>query len=156
MNHLDLFSGIGGFALATQLAGLPIVNRYYSDIEEYANRVYQKNFPAAIGLGDITKIDGKKLREKHGQEPWLITGGFPCQDISTAGAMRGLNSDRSGLWFHYWRLIDELRPQAAVIENVSALCSNGLDRVLISLADIGYDAEWSTISAAEVGAPHLR
>lgn len=155
MNHLDLFSGIGGFALAAQLAGIHFENTYYSDIEDYANKVYQKNFPAAIPLGDIRTIDGKALKEKH-KGPWIITGGFPCQNISCAGQREGLSGSRSGLWWEYRRLIDELEPQFIIAENVSALCRSGLERVLFSLAEIGYDAEWETISAASVGAPHLR
>lgn len=151
MNHLDLFSGIGGFAL-----GMPTVNRrFYSEIDEYACKVYQKRFPDAIPLGDIRTIDGERLqREYSGQ--WIITGGFPCQDISVAGKGAGLDGERSGLWFEMHRLIREIRPRIMVAENVSALTVRGLDTVLGSLAEIGYDAEWTCIRASDVGAPHRR
>lgn len=138
--------------MALELAGVPITGHYFSDIEPYANQIYQKNYPEAVGLGDIHNIDGKSLPKGS----WIITGGFPCQDISTAGRRAGIGGSRSGLWWEMHRLIDELRPQAVLVENVSALASSGLERVLFSLADIGYDAEWQTISAAAVGAPHLR
>lgn len=154
-NYLDLFSGIGGFALAARRAGLNIGNHYNSDIEEYANRVYAKNFPTSIQLGDVRNIDGRRLRAKHGGR-WIVTGGFPCQDISTAGKRAGIDGDRSNLWYEMHRIIGELRPDYVVAENVPALCYRGLDQVLRSLADIGFDAEWQVVSAASVGAPHLR
>lgn len=155
INHLDLFSGIGGFALAARQAGYEIDGHYYSDIDGYANKVYDKNFRGTIALGDITSIDATSLRRKH-SGPWMVTGGFPCQDISVAGRRRGINGDRSGLWFEMHRIIAELRPELVVAENVPALCYRGLDQVLRSLADIGFDAEWQVVSAASAGAPHLR
>ena len=79
-----------------------------------------------------------------------------CQDISFAGKGAGLEGSRSGLWFEYRRLIDELRPRYAIMENVGALVVRGLDRVLGSLAEIGYDAEWQDIRASDMGAPHRR
>lgn len=90
-------------------------------------------------------------------------GGFPCQDISWAGKGRGIDYDlseqegtRSGLWWEMWRVIRDLRPRYVIAENVPALTHRGLDIVLGSLAEIGYDAEWQTVSAASVGAPHIR
>jgi DNA (cytosine-5)-methyltransferase 1 len=154
-NYLDLFSGIGGFSLAARWAGLDIANHYHSDISEFGNKVYRRHFPGAISLGDIRGIDGRQLK-KDSKEPWIICGGFPCQDISTAGSQRGITGSRSGLWWEMHRIIDELRPEAVLIENVSALRNKGLERVLFSLASIGFDAEWETVSAAEAGAPHLR
>jgi DNA (cytosine-5)-methyltransferase 1 len=151
-NYLDLFSGIGGFALGAYWAGLRFNNHYYSEVDNYAILVYQQRVPDAIGLGDITKIDGSKLP----QGEWIIAGGFPCQDISVAGKGAGLAGSRSGLWFEYARLIGELRPKYAIMENVGALSFRGLDAVLGSLAEIGYDAEWQDIRASDVGAPHRR
>lgn len=151
MNHLDLFSGIGGFALGMP----PVDRRFYSEIDDYACKVYQKRFPYAIPLGDIRNIDGERLKREYiGQ--WIITGGFPCQDISVAGKGEGLSGERSGLWFEMHRLIREIRPRIVVAENVSALTVRGLDAVLGSLAEIGYDAEWTCIRASDVGAPHRR
>ncbi len=137
-----------------QLAGIPINHHYFSDIEVHANKIYQQNFPQAKPLGDIRTINGKELRKLPGS--WIITGGFPCQDISTAGQQAGIGGSRSGLWWEMHRIIDELRPEAILVENVPALSSAGLERVLLSLARSGYDAEWQTISGAAVGAPHLR
>lgn len=151
MNHLDLFAGIGGFAIGMP----PMQRRFFSEIDEYACRVYRKRFPDAVALGDIRTIDGERLqREYSGQ--WVITGGFPCQDISVAGKGAGLSGERSGLWFEMHRLIREIRPRVVVAENVSALTVRGLDAVLGSLAEIGYDAEWTCIRASDVGAPHRR
>lgn len=152
MNYLDLFSGIGGFALGARWAGMEFERHYNSDIDDYANRVYAKHFPGAIQLGDITKIKAEDLPDGE----WIITGGFPCQDISIAGKGAGLDGQRSGLWFEYWRLIRDIRPQFAIMENVGALTFRGLDRVLGSLAEIGYNAEWQDIRAEDVGAPHKR
>ena len=149
---LDLFSGIGGFHLGAQWAGLHFDGYYYSEVDPYAIKVYAKRFPSAIGLGDIAKIDGHALPKGD----WIIAGGFPCQDISVAGKGAGLAGERSGLWFEYARLIGELRPRYAIMENVGALTFRGLDRVLGSLAEIGYDAEWQDIRASDVGAPHRR
>src|ERR1019366_5237945 len=83
-------------------------------------------------------------------------GGFPCQDISTAGKGIGITGPRSGLWFEYARIVRELRPRVVVVENVSALISRGLDRVLGELSSCGYDAVWFPLRAADVGAPHRR
>lgn len=152
---LDLFSGIGGFALAARMAGVPIRNHFHSDIEPYANRVYAARFPDADQLGDVRKIDGRKLREENPGD-WLVCGGFPCQDVSTAGKRKGLAGARSGLWYEMHRIIDELQPKYVLGENVAQLCFQGLDRVVLSLSEIGYDAEWQVISARAVGAPHLR
>jgi DNA (cytosine-5)-methyltransferase 1 len=153
MTHfLDLFSGIGGFALGAYWAGLRFDNHYYSEVDKYAIRVYQQRFPDAIGLGDICKISGRGLPAGD----WIISGGFPCQDISVAGKGAGLAGARSGLWFEMLRLIGDLRPRYTIVENVGALLVRGIDTVLGTLAEIGYDAEWQIISAASVGAPHRR
>jgi DNA (cytosine-5)-methyltransferase 1 len=149
---LDLFSGIGGFALGAYWAGLRFDGHYFSEVDNYAIRVYQQRFPDAIGLGDIRKIRGQDLPKGD----WITCGGFPCQDISVAGKGVGLAGERSGLWFEYARLIGEIQPQYAIMENVGALSFRGLDAVLGSLAEIGYDAEWCDIRASDIGAPHRR
>lgn len=86
----------------------------------------------------------------------LVCGGFPCQDISLAGFGAGLDGNRSGLWFEMERIIRESRPRYVVIENVAALLHRGMDRVLAGLAGLGFDAEWSIVSACSLGAPHMR
>jgi len=153
INYLDLFSGIGGFALGAYWAGFKCDKHYYSEIEKYPAELYQLRFPDSIALGDITKIDFEKIKDGN---DWIITGGFPCQDISVAGKGAGIEGSRSGLWFEYWRAIRILRPRFAIIENVGAITIRGLDRVLSSLAEIGYDAEWQDIRAEDMGAPHRR
>ena len=155
MNFIDLFSGIGGFALGVEWSNLPIEKHFYSEVDEYANRVYRKNFPKSIPLGDIRKIDFSRLKAEH-PDQWFISGGFPCQDISIAGKGKGIDGERSNLWYHYWQAIGILQPDFAIIENVSAFTFRGLDRVLANLAEIGYDAEWQNIRASDLGAPHKR
>jgi DNA (cytosine-5)-methyltransferase 1 len=152
MNYLDLFHGIGGFALGAHMAGMKFNNHYCSDIEPYAQELYKLRFPDSIQLGDIAKIDTSQLPGGD----WIISGGFPCQDISIAGKGAGIHGKRSGLWFEYWRIINDLRPRFAIMENVGGLVRNGLREVLGSLAEIGYDAEWLHISAKDVGLPHGR
>ena len=179
MNYIDLFSGIGGFALGAYWAGMHFEKHYFSEVDPFAVELYQKRFPDAIPLGDIKEIDcakladtdeqglegrdGEELRECPGKRAigsgdthWLITGGFPCTDISVAGKGAGIRGKQSGLWFEYWRIIRDLRPRFAIMENVGALTFRGLDTVLGSLAEIGYDAEWQDIRAEDVGAPHRR
>lgn len=114
--------------------------------------MYAQRFPDSIQLGDITKIDAQDLPAGE----WILSGGFPCQDISIAGKGAGIHGERSGLWFEYWRLIRDLRPRFAIMENVGMLIHRGLREVLGSLAEIGYDAEWQDIRASDVGAPHRR
>ena len=149
---LDLFAGLGGFALGAFRAGLRFDAHYYSEVDDYASSIYAARFPDAIPLGDIRGIHGADLPRGS----WIFCGGFPCQDISGSGKGAGLDGGRSGLWFQYARLIGEVRPDFAVVENVGLLASRGLDRVLGSLAEVGYDAEWQDIRASDVGAPHRR
>ena len=179
MNYIDLFSGIGGFACGAYWAGMKFDKHYFSEVDPYCVELYQKRFPDAIPLGDIKEIDcekladadgarlerrdGEGLQERSYERPvrpsdtsWCITGGFPCQDISVAGKGEGISGRRSGLWSEYWRIIREIRPRFAIIENVGALVNRGLDTVLSNLAEIGYDAEWQDIRAEDVGAPHRR
>jgi len=86
----------------------------------------------------------------------IVYGGFPCQDISVAGNRKGLAGERSGLFFEIVRLVRELRPRLLFLENVPAITVRGLDRVLLELTALGYDSRWTIVSAAEVGAPHIR
>ena len=153
MQVLGLFSGIGGFELGFRRAGFTIAG--VCEIEPYAQRVLAKHFPEAKLYTDVKELTGERLRQ-DGINPYVVTGGFPCQDISLAGKGAGLNGDRSGLWWEMHRVIAETRPRWVVCENVAALRSRGLDQVLGSLAQIGYDAEWHCIPASAVGAPHRR
>jgi len=153
---LDLFSGIGGFSYGLKQAG-GFRTVAYCEIEEYPREILLHRMeegqldPAPIHQ-DITKLDGRPLRGHVD----LICGGFPCQDLSVAGKQAGIDGDRSGLWREYARLIREIRPRYILVENVPNLLVLGMDRVLRDMASSGYDAEWSCISAAEMGAPHKR
>src|SRR5690554_5209584 len=101
---------------------------WYSEIDPYASAVMAKQFPGVPNLGDIRHIDGRQVPPVD-----ILWGGFPCQDISLAGRGAGIAGERSGLWKEYARLIGEIRPPYAVVENVSALRSRGLDVVLKDL-----------------------
>lgn len=152
---LDLFSGIGGFSLGLERTG-GFRTVAFCELEPYCRAVLGKHWPDVPCFADVRLLDGEVLDIVGVERPDVICGGFPCQDISLAGKGAGLAGERSGLWREFHRLIAELRPAFAIIENVSALRSRGLDEVLGSLAAIGYDAEWHCIPAAAVGAPHRR
>lgn len=152
MRHLDLFSGIGGFALAARRVGWETVG--FCEIEPYCQKVLAKNFPGVPIHDDIQTYTAARGAFD------IITGGFPCQDISLAGKQTGIEGERSGLWSELARIIGEVRPSYAVLENVAALLSGDrgrwFQRVLGDLAEIGYDCEWHCIPASAVGAPHQR
>jgi DNA (cytosine-5)-methyltransferase 1 len=148
MNVLDLFSGIGGFSLGLERAGMRTVA--FCEIDPYPRAVLAKNWPGVPCADDIT------AREFVPGEADVICGGFPCQDISTAGNGAGLAGERSGLWRELLRAIRVVRPRFAIVENVAALLSRGMGTVLGDMAEIGYDTEWHCIPASAVGAPHRR
>lgn len=150
MNVLDLFSGIGGFSIGLERAGMRTVA--FCEIDPHARKVLNKHWPDVPVFTDVTTLTKEQINDQID----VLAGGFPCQDISTAGRGAGLSGSRSGLWFEFHRLIDEIRPRYAIIENVAALRSRGLEQVLWSLAEIGYDAEWHCIPASAVGASHQR
>ncbi len=143
----SLFSGVGLIDLGLSWAGLR--TRWLAEVDPYASAVLSARFPGIPNLGDVRSVRAPESVD-------VICGGFPCQDLSVAGKRRGLAGARSGLWSEYARIIGEVRPRAVLIENVARLLSAGADRVLGDLAALGYDAEWDVLSAASVGAPHLR
>jgi DNA (cytosine-5)-methyltransferase 1 len=153
---MDLFSGIGGFSLGLKRAG-GFRTVAYCEIDPYCQQVLlarmsDGSLDTAPICTDVTKLDG---------EPWrgrvdLICGGFPCQDISVAGKMAGIDGERSGLWREIARLVRQVRPSYVFVENVAALLVRGIGRVLGDLAACGYDAEWDVIPACAVGALHIR
>jgi DNA (cytosine-5)-methyltransferase 1 len=149
LTHGSLFAGIGGFDLGFERAGIKTV--WQVEIDDYCRRVLAKHWPDAQRFSDIRECGKHNL-------PWvdILSGGFPCQDISNAGKRAGIDGERSGLWSEYARIICELRPRFVVVENVAALLNRGMERVLGDLAQIGYDAEWQSIRASDVGAPHRR
>jgi len=161
LSVLDLFSGIGGFSLGLERAQLEGAHYdgfetvAFCEIEEFPRRVLAKHWPDVPCYDDVCELTRERL-SADGIAVDVICGGFPCQDLSIAGQGAGLEGSRSGLWFEFDRLIGELRPSIAVVENVGALLHRGLDEVLGCLAALGYDAQWHCIPASAVGAPHER
>ena len=150
LRHLDLFSGIGGFSLGLErTGGFETVG--FCDSDKKTHLVLKKHWAAVPIYDDVSTLKGSDLGTID-----IITGGFPCQDLSVAGKGAGLSGARSGLWFEFHRLIKETQPKWVIAENVAVLRSRGLDQVLRSLDEIGYDAEWHCIPASAVGAPHRR
>lgn len=153
MRVLDLFSGIGGFSLGLERAGMQTVA--FCEIEPYCRTVLARHWPGVKIYEDIRTLTADAL-ERDGIAVDAICGGFPCQDLSHAGKRAGLEGERSGLWGEYRRLIGELRPKFVIVENVPGLLSLGMGTVLGDLAALGYDAVWDCIPASALCAPHRR
>ena len=154
MKVLDLFSGIGGFSLGLEMAG-GFETVAFCEIDPDRRAVLSRHWPGVPIHDDITTLTAADL--PAGID--VITGGFPCQDISRAGIkmnLRGIHGERSSLWFEYARLIGELRPRYAIVENSPDLIIRGFGDFLRPLAEFRYAAEWRVISASAIGAPHLR
>lgn len=155
LRELALFAGAGGGILGGHLLGWRTVCAV--EIEPYPATVLAKRqeeghlqpFPI---WDDICTFDGRPWRGRVD----VISGGFPCQNISVAGRGEGIEGDRSGLWREYARIIREVRPRYVFVENSPALRTRGLTRVLSDLAEAGYDAVWTVMGADDVGAPHKR
>lgn len=148
---LDTFSGIGGFSYAAER----IVGGYqtvaFVECEPFCQKVLRKHWPNVPIFDDITTYTPKRGSAD------VICGGFPCQDISTAGRQAGIKEGtRSGLFYELMRVIRMVEPRFIILENVSAILANGLDIVLGELAEAGFDAEWACIPASAVGACHQR
>ena len=145
MNHLDLFSGIGGFSLAIEKAGIKPSWVGYSDINTYANNIFRRHFNEAEELGGIESIQPRDLPKLD-----LVTFGFPCQDLSIAGKRGGLQASRSGLFFEAMRIIRAKRPRYIIFENVKGLFSSneGYDFIvcLQEIANAGYDGQWQLLN----------
>jgi DNA (cytosine-5)-methyltransferase 1 len=127
----------------------------FCEIDPFCRKVLAKHWPDVPIYEDVRNVTGERLAA-DGIAVDVITGGFPCQDISTAGKGAGIDGERSGLWSEYSRIISEIRPKFVIVENVSALLGRGISKVLGDLAQIWYDAEWHCIPASAVGAPHIR
>lgn len=154
MNGLDLFSGIGGLTLALKEWVSPIA---YCEIEPYcqgvlASRMSEGRLPVAPIWDDVRTLESSVLPAR----PEIIYGGFPCQDLSVAGVGKGLEGERSGLFFEIVRLAEEIKPTFLFLENVPGIRTKGLCRVIEELSNIGYDCRWHTLSATEIGANHKR
>ena len=173
----ELFAGYGGLGMAVQqVYGGKLA--WYSEFDDAPSRIMAHHHPDVPNYGDVTQIDWSAVEPVD-----ILTGGFPCQDVSVAGRRAGMtDGTRSGLWSHMAHAIDVLRPQVVVIENVGGLFSasatsvveshplclgdggtgehtvflRAIDAVLSTLSELGYDAEWTALRASDVGAPHGR
>ena len=119
INLLELFSGVGGFSVGAQQAGVKIGWHGFSDIDKYANEIFKRRFPNAEELGSVVDVDPRKLPRID-----LVTFGFPCQDLSQAGKRRGLKGSRSGLFFEAMRIIEAKKPPHFIFENVEGIFSS--------------------------------
>lgn len=151
MNHISLFNGISTTLYAAELTGWK--NIAAAENDKWCNRHLHAWFPHVAQLGDITTADFTRYGTLDNV---VLSGGFPCQNISPLGRGEGIRGAKSSLWSHHFRAIQEVRPRFALIENSSRLNTKGLETVLFDLAGIGYDAEWVPLSAASFGADHNR
>tara|TARA_R100000687_G_scaffold60971_1_gene49224 strand:- start:47 stop:1051 length:1005 start_codon:yes stop_codon:yes gene_type:complete len=149
LNHLDLFSGIGGFSLGLERTG-GFRTIGFCETDAYCTKVLQKNFPGIPIHGDIKKLKGTDFGAVD-----IITGGYPCQPFSVAGKQKGVE-DKRHLWPEYFRIIKESRPAWVIGENVAGHLKLGLDSVLKDLESEGYSARTFSISASSIGANHQR
>ena len=171
----SLFSGYGGLDIAvSNVTGAEVV--WHCEWEDAPSKILEKNFPGVPNYRDVSQVDFSKVEQVD-----ILTGGFPCQDLSLAGKRAGLKEGtRSGLWSEFVRAIETIRPEMVVIENVRGLLSanahsdvepcpwcmgetgdgqhslRALGAVLGDLASLGYDAEWTGVRASDAGAPHQR
>lgn len=160
---LDLFSGIGGFSLGLERTG-GFETVAFCEIEEFPRKILAKHWPEVPIYHDVKELTKARLVADGITGIEVITGGFPCQDLSVAGHQRGIGEEtRSGLWSDCQRLLGELRPKIAIFENVSNLLAGPSEQpggwfstVLSDLAKIGFDAVWCDIPASRVGAEHAR
>jgi len=155
MNELALFAGAGGGILGGHLLGWRTVCAVEWEPYPASVLVARQNdgfFPPFPIWDDVQTFDGK---------PWrgivdVISGGFPCQDISIAGKGDGLDGERSGMWKEMGRIIGEVRPKYVFVENSPMLTFRGLDRVLGDLSEMGFNAQWGVMGASAFGANHRR
>lgn len=155
MNELALFAGAGGGILGGHLLGWRTVCAVEWEAYPASVLLARQNdgsLPPFPIWDDVCTFDGR---------PWsgiidVVSGGFPCQDISIAGNGDGLDGERSGMWREMARIIGEVRPRFAFVENSPMLVTRGLERVLADLTAMGYDSRWGVVSAADIGAKHKR
>jgi DNA (cytosine-5)-methyltransferase 1 len=155
INELALFAGAGGGILGGHLLGWRTVcavewNAYAAGV--LVARQNDGTLPPFPIWDDVQAFDGRPWRGRVD----VVSGGFPCQDISVAGKGAGIDGERSGMWAHMARIVCEVEPQYVFVENSPMLTSRGLGRVLGDLASLGYDARWGVLSAHDAGAPHRR
>jgi DNA (cytosine-5)-methyltransferase 1 len=155
LRELALFAGAGGGILGGHLLGWRCVCAVEWDAYARDTLIARQNdgcLPAFPIWDDVQTFDGRAWRGAVD----IVSGGFPCQDISAAGKGAGIDGGRSGMWQHMARIIGEVRPRFVLVENSPMLVGRGLARVLGDLASLGYDARWGVVSAEDAGAPHVR
>jgi DNA (cytosine-5)-methyltransferase 1 len=148
----SLFAGIGGLDLGLERAGMEV--RWQVERDSWCQQVLAKHWPDVRRYGDIALVTGHELEPVD-----VLCGGFPCQPVSVAGQQKGTDDDR-WLWPSFRRLVGVVRPRYVLVENVPGLFTvnrgHAFGEILADLAQLGYDCEWTVLSAADVGAPHLR
>jgi len=154
LQHLDLFSGIGGFSLGLEATG-GFETKAFCDIEKYPRQVLQKHWPHVKQYEDIKELNYERLKADGIDSIDIITGGYPCQPFSIAGRQKG-EQDPRHLWPEYFRLVKELRPTWVIGENVSGHIKLGLDTVIEDLESEDYSVRPFSISASSIGANHQR
>jgi DNA (cytosine-5)-methyltransferase 1 len=154
LKHLDLFSGIGGFSLGLESAGL-VETVAFCDFDKYCQQILKKNFPGVPIYEDVKELNYDKLKADGIDTIDIITGGYPCQPFSVAGRKKG-EEDPRHVWPEMFRLVQELRPTWVIGENVGGHIKLGLDTVLENLESEGYSTRTFSISASSIGANHKR
>ena len=155
MNELALFAGAGGGVLGGKLLGWTTVCAVEWEAYPASVLIARQNegvLPHFPIWDDVRTFDGRPWRGRVS----VVSGGFPCQDISAAGKGAGIDGERSGMWAHMARIVREVGPRFVFVENSPMLTSRGLGRVLGDLAAMGYDARWGVLGAVDAGAPHKR
>ena len=147
MTHGSLFSGIGAFDLGAELNGIETI--WNCEIEQYPRNLLQKRFKNTIQYNDIKEMQNPKYVD-------IISGGFPCQNISIAGRQEGVDGVKSGLWREMWRICREVKPRYVIIENSNAILNRGFEHILEAFAEIGYNAEWQCLQGYQFGTPQRR
>ena len=159
LTAVSLFAGVGGFDLALERSGVKVVASV--EIDKKAQDVLRRHFPSSTIFGDISGVTGEQLIQAgFNPKRGIITGGFPCQDLSVAGKRAGLQGSRSGLFWEIVRLLTETKAQNFILENVPGLLSSndGADMatVITALDDIGFDVAWRVLDAQHFGVPQRR
>lgn len=159
LTAVSLFAGIGGFELAMQRQGVEVVASV--EIDKHANKLLQARFPLVKHFTDVKEVTGKELIDAGFKpESGIITGGFPCQDLSVAGRRAGLKGERSGLFWEIARILEETKSKYFIIENVPGLLSSSKGRdmgiVIGTLVELGYGVAWRVLDAQYFGVPQRR
>ena len=148
----SLFAGIGGFELGLERSWVNAETIWQVEKKPFCQRILSKHWPKSTIYNNVKHINKNNVKPVD-----VLIGGFPCQSISLAGKMEGLeNGEKSGLWWEMWRIARDLRPRLIIMENVANILSVGGPDVIGSLTQIGYDCQWTVISAGGCGAPHKR